>query len=54
MPSTSLDDEFGAVAGNPQKGLADSGSRLPTAEREHSGKENNISKIKVVVCCFLY
>ncbi|CAA6663444.1 unnamed protein product [Spirodela intermedia] len=49
MPSSSLDDEFGAVASKPQKGLADSSSRLSTAEKEHSGKESNISKIKVVV-----
>lgn len=44
-----IDDDYDIVPGG-QQGPADINIRSSTSEKEISTKENNVAKIKVVVC----
>uniref|UniRef100_A0A1D1YYC5 Kinesin-like protein n=1 Tax=Anthurium amnicola TaxID=1678845 RepID=A0A1D1YYC5_9ARAE len=49
MPLRSFDDDFDVVTGKPQKGQVDNSTRSSAMEKETTGKESNVAKIKVVV-----
>ncbi|KAK1294056.1 Diatom spindle kinesin 1 [Acorus calamus] len=48
-PLTRGFDEFDIMTGRQQRGQVDGSIRLPANEKESSGKESNLAKIKVVV-----
>ncbi|KAK1281377.1 Diatom spindle kinesin 1 [Acorus gramineus] len=48
-PLTRGFDEFDTMTGRQQRGQVDGSIRLPANEKESSGKESNLAKIKVVV-----
>lgn len=56
MPAVTkaFDSDFEDMSNRQQRGQADGDALavLPTNEKESSSRENNVAKIKVVVCCF--
>lgn len=56
MPAVTkaFDSDFEVMSSRHQRGQKDGDAlvALPTNEKENSSRENNVAKIKVVVCCF--
>jgi len=48
-------DDFNSISRKQERGEADSDASLflPTNEKENNTRENNVAKIKVVVCQYL-